>query len=91
MKEHSDSKYMYSEDDIIKMLEFLVDNIFVVFIGVTLKIDPIEKLPARSFFNVKKWPPVTFKLLKYDRGSLFNRLESLFNVEKWPFFAGVII
>ena len=30
--EHSDSKnkYMYSEDDIIKMLEFLVDSIFVV-------------------------------------------------------------
>ena len=29
MKEHSDSKSKYSEDDIIKMLEFLVDNIFV--------------------------------------------------------------
>ena len=33
MKEHSDSKNMYSEDDIIKMLEFLKDNIFVVFAG----------------------------------------------------------
>ena len=33
VKEHSDSKHMYSEDDIIKMLEFLVDNIFVVFAG----------------------------------------------------------
>ena len=31
VKEHSDSKHKYSEDDIIKMLEFLVDNIFVVF------------------------------------------------------------
>ena len=32
MKEHSDSKNKYSEDDIIKMFElFLVDNIFVVF------------------------------------------------------------
>ena len=31
MKEHSDSKSKYSKDDIIKMLEFLVDNIFVVF------------------------------------------------------------
>ena len=31
MKEHSDSNSNYSEDDIInfKMLEFLVDNIFV--------------------------------------------------------------
>ena len=27
------SKSKYSEDDIIKMLEFLVDNIFVVFAG----------------------------------------------------------
>ena len=27
VKEHSDSKSKYSEDDIIKMLEFLVDNI----------------------------------------------------------------
>ena len=31
MKEHSDSKNKYSEDDIITMLEFLVDNMFVVF------------------------------------------------------------
>ena len=34
VKEHSDSKSKYSEDDIIKMLEFLVDNIFVVFAGI---------------------------------------------------------
>ena len=33
MKEHSDSKNKYSEDDIIKMLKFLVDNIFVIFAG----------------------------------------------------------
>ena len=33
VKEHSDSKNKYSEDDIIKMLEFLVDNILVVFAG----------------------------------------------------------
>ena len=32
-KEHSDSKHKYSEDDIIKMLEFLADNILVVFAG----------------------------------------------------------
>ena len=30
---YSDSKHEYSEDDIIKMLEFLIDNIFVVFAG----------------------------------------------------------
>ena len=33
VKKHSDSINKYSEDDIIKMLEFLVDNIFVVFAG----------------------------------------------------------
>ena len=33
VKKHSDSKNKYSEDDTIKMLEFLVDNIFVVFAG----------------------------------------------------------
>ena len=33
VKEHSDSKHKYTEDDIIRMLEFLVDNIFVVFGG----------------------------------------------------------
>ena len=33
MKEHSDSKNKYTEEDIIKMLEFLVDNIFVAFTG----------------------------------------------------------
>ena len=33
VKEHSDSKNRYTEDDIVNMLEFLVDNIFVVFGG----------------------------------------------------------
>ena len=31
VKQHSDSKNKYTEDDIINMLEFLVDNILVVF------------------------------------------------------------
>ena len=30
VKKHSDSKSKYTEEDNIKMLEFLVDNIFVV-------------------------------------------------------------
>ena len=33
VKEHSDSKSKYIEEDIIKMLEFLVDNNFVFFAG----------------------------------------------------------
>ena len=33
VKEYFDYQNKYSEDDIIKMLEFLVDNIFVVFAG----------------------------------------------------------
>ena len=33
VKENSDAKNKYTEEDIIKMLEFLVDNIFVVFAG----------------------------------------------------------
>ena len=33
VKEHSDSKNKYSEEDIIKTLELLVDKIFVVFAG----------------------------------------------------------
>ena len=33
VKEHSDSKNKYTEDDIVNMLEFLVDHIFVVFGG----------------------------------------------------------
>ena len=37
VNEHSDSKNKYSQDDIIKMLEFLVDNIFVVFAGKVFK------------------------------------------------------
>ena len=33
VKVHSDSKRKYTAEDIIKMLEFLVDNIFVFFFG----------------------------------------------------------
>ena len=32
-KKHSDSTKMFSETDIINMLEFLIDNIFVIFGG----------------------------------------------------------
>ena len=30
VKEHSDSKKKYTEDDMINMIEFLVDNIFMI-------------------------------------------------------------
>ena len=33
VKEHSDLKSKYTEEDIVKMLEFIVDNILVVFAG----------------------------------------------------------
>ena len=33
VREHSGSKSKYTEEDIIRMREFLVDNIFVVFVG----------------------------------------------------------
>ena len=33
LKEHSDSKNKYTEEYIIKMPEFLVDNIFLVYAG----------------------------------------------------------
>ena len=33
MKEHHASKSKYTGEDIIKMIEFLVDKIFVVFVG----------------------------------------------------------
>ena len=36
-EEHFNCKNKYSEADIIKMLEFLVDNIFVVFAGKVFK------------------------------------------------------
>ena len=37
MTEYSDSKNKQTEEDIIQMLEFLVDNIFVVFAGKVFK------------------------------------------------------
>ena len=37
MKEHSYSKSKYSQEDTIKILEFLVDNIFLVFAGEVLQ------------------------------------------------------
>ena len=39
VKEHSDSKNKYSEDDIMKILAFLFDYIFVVFAGKSLQAD----------------------------------------------------
>ena len=37
VKEYSDSKSMYNEEGIIKMLEFIVDNIFADFTGKVLR------------------------------------------------------
>ena len=42
MKEHSDSKTKYSEDDIIKILEYLVANMFVVCLSVIIFIDGVS-------------------------------------------------
>ena len=37
VKDHTSSKNKYTEDDIIKMLNFLIDNIFVVFGGIVFQ------------------------------------------------------
>ena len=37
VKEHSESNIKYTEEDIIKMLEFLVENISMVFAGKVFK------------------------------------------------------
>ena len=73
VKEHSDSKSKYSEDDIIKMLEFLVDNIFVVFAG--------KSSSRQSAFQwvriVPLFSPTSFcihtKLISYNLCSLWER------------------
>ena len=46
VKGYSDSKNKYSEDDIIKMLAFLVDNMFVVFTGKVFQ--QIVGIPMRT-------------------------------------------
>ena len=57
MEGNSDSRNKYSEDNIVDMLDFLVDNIFVVFVGTAFQIvgTPkhfIEKVP-RGFQGKK--------------------------------------
>ena len=37
IRENSDSKSKYTKEDIIRMLEFLVDNFFVVFVGMVFQ------------------------------------------------------
>ena len=53
--------------------------------GVTMKIDPNEKWPARSFFNVEKWPPADMT------GVIFKQFGVTFQRWKVTFFAWVII
>ena len=66
MKEHSDSKNKYSENDIMKMLEFLVDYIFVVFarkvfqhtVGILMCTDwapLLVSISVQSHFLVHRW------------------------------------
>ena len=56
VKEHSDSKNKYSADDIIKMLEFLVDNIFVVFAGKVFQ----QKVGIPMGTNCARFSPTSF-------------------------------
>ena len=49
VKEQSDSKNKYSEDDIMNMLEFLVDNIFVVFGGKVFEQSAFQWAPIVPF------------------------------------------
>ena len=69
VKEHSDSKNNYSEDDIIKMLEFLVNNIFVVCAG---------SLPADSrYFNGYELCPASRRHLSVFIRSGFHTVFAL--------------
>ena len=81
VKEHSDSKSKYTEEDIIMMLEFLVDNIFVVFAGKVFQ--PIIGIPMGT-----NCAPLLADLFLYSYEAEFiqsllsagrKRLASLFN------------
>ena len=49
MKGHSDSKSKYTEEIIVKMLEFLVNNIFVFFVGKVFQ--QIVGIPMAQNYN----------------------------------------
>ena len=42
VKDHSEAKNKYTEDDIVRMIEFLIDNIFVESGGVIFPISPSD-------------------------------------------------
>ena len=80
VKEHSDSKNKYSEDDIIKILEFLVDTIFVVCTGKDFSADSryangnkfCATLLADKFFSTHMKQNFTVPTGRKQLASLFN-------------------
>ena len=78
VKEHSDSKNKYTEEDIIKMLEFLVDNIFVVFAGKVFQ--QIIGIPMGT-----NCAPLLASTSLYDKRDDFN-----FHITNFPFLSSNI-
>ena len=77
VKEHSDSKHKYSEDGSIKILEFLVDSIFVVFTGKVLKrIVGIPIATKCTIFLYSYEAECIQTLLSTDRKQLASRFNS---------------
>ena len=72
VKEHSDSKSKYTEDDIINMLEFIVENIFVVFGG--------KFFFFRTDSRHSKSAPMVADIFFYSYGAIFG--QSLQSVKK---------
>ena len=70
VKEHSDSKSKYTEEDIVRILEFLLDNIFVVFTG---KVFNRGRLLPRTFLKTLGTSVFAYYTKVYYKKSICHR------------------
>ena len=78
--EHSDSKSKYTAEDIIRMLEFLVDNIFVVFTGKVFQ--QIISIPIGTVSMGTNCAPLLANIFLYSYEAEF--IQSLLSAgRKW--------
>jgi hypothetical protein len=92
VKHHSDSTKKFSKADIFNMLEFVIDNIFVIFggrvfqqtVGIPMGTNCVPLLA--DLFRYSYGPDFIQGLLKKNEKKLASLPNTMYLYLRWPFF-----
>ena len=86
VREHTACTNKYSEDGIVEMLDFLIDNIFVEFGGrVFQQSVGIPMVPTSRLFLYSYEAEFIQGLLRYNKNKIVQIVKYYFSLYRWSF------